>query len=83
LACGFRGIERRLPIPAMTDPEKCPKLPRSLQEATESMERKDSIARQVLGCEFVDHYVSTRKHELRLWNTTVTNWELTRYMEAV
>jgi glutamine synthetase len=83
LACGYRGIEKKLPLPAFVDPAICPSLPRSLLEATDVMDHKDSIARQVLGNEFVDHYVATRRHELRLWQTTVTTWEVKRYMETV
>jgi glutamine synthetase len=47
------------------------------------MDRKDSVARKVLGNEFVDHYVSTRKHEWNLWQNAVTDYELKRYMELV
>jgi glutamine synthetase len=54
-----------------------------MREAIENMNAPDSVARKVLGDEFVDHFVATRVHELRLWETTVTNWELKRYMETV
>ena len=58
-------------------------LPKSLFEAVAIMEEKDSLARSTLGDEFVDHYVATRNHELRLWNLAVTDWELRRYMEVI
>jgi glutamine synthetase len=83
LACGYRGITQNLPLPAYQDPSSCPSLPRSLLDAVEKMDEPNSIARQVLGAEFIDHYVATRRHELRLWQTTVTTWELNRYMETV
>ena len=47
----------------------------SLESATERMMRPDSIARDVLGNEFVEHFGGTRRHEVKLWNEAVTNWE--------
>lgn len=34
-----------------------------------------SVAREVFGNEFVDHFGGTREHEVQLWNEAVTNWE--------
>jgi hypothetical protein len=39
------------------------------------MIRPDSIAREVFGDEFVDHFGGTREHEIKLWNEAVTSWE--------
>lgn len=39
------------------------------------MMRPNSIAREVFGDDFVDHFGGTRQHEVRLWNEAVTNWE--------
>lgn len=50
-------------------------LPQSLEAATERMMRPGSIAREVFGDDFVDHFGGTRRHEVRLWNEAVTNWE--------
>ena len=52
-------------------------LPVSLDAATERMMHPESIAREesVFGNDFVDHYGGTRRHEVRLWNEAVTNWE--------
>lgn len=50
-------------------------LPVSLELATERMMRPESIAREVLGDDFVEHYGGTRQHEVKLWNEAVTNWE--------
>lgn len=47
------------------------------------MDAKDSVARKVLGNAFIDHYVSTRRHEWILWQNAVTDYELKRYMELV
>ena len=50
-------------------------LPTSLETATERMMRPDSIAREVFGDEFVDHYGGSRQHEVNAWNQAVTDWE--------
>ena len=50
-------------------------LPTSLEEATARMMRPGSVARQVFGDEFVNHFGGTREHEVMLWNSAVTNWE--------
>lgn len=51
------------------------KLARSLEEATALFGREGSVAREVFGDEFVEHYKGTREHEVKLWNEAVTNWE--------
>ena len=40
-------------------------------------------ARELLGEEFVDHYVRTREWEVRQYERAVTTWELERYLELV
>lgn len=50
-------------------------LPLSLEAATARMVRPDSIAREIFGSEFVDHFGGTRENEVNLWNEAVTNWE--------
>lgn len=96
-ALGLRGIRNRLPlkIPPMghfnnnkekEDEDilnKFDRLPRSLRLATERFMRPDSIARKVLGNEFVDHYGATRLHECKEFEDCVTNWEVERYMETI
>lgn len=83
LALGWRGVEKKLEIP-------CPplgkgedvggaadqgvRLARSLREANERFMRPDSLAREVFGDEFVEHYGGTREHEIRLWDEAVTDW---------
>jgi len=84
---GLRGIEKELPLPCppISDPsvtkETVRKLPHNLEAATERMMAKESIAREILGDDFVDHFGGTRLHEVSLWNEAVTNWEVERYME--
>ncbi|OCH93407.1 glutamine synthetase/guanido kinase [Obba rivulosa] len=89
-ALGLRGIKKKLqlsgpPISQLTPEDKqtgkVQMLPRSLEAATERMLHPGSIAREVFGDEFVDHFGGTRQHEVRLWNEAVTNWEVERYLE--
>lgn len=92
LALGWRGIEKKLEIrqPPLgkgqdvrgaADPGV--RLAKNLKEATEKFMAKDSIAREVFGDEFVEHYGGTREHEIRLWDEAVTDWEVRRYIESV
>ena len=83
LGLGWRGVEKKLDIP-------CPplgkgddvggksdmgqRLAKSLREANERFMRKESIAREVFGDDFVDHFGGTREHEIKLWDEAVTDW---------
>jgi glutamine synthetase len=66
LACGLYGIKNKLPLtllPLRTSDatsQGFERLPKTLQEATAKMGAECSMARKVLGDEFVDHYVGTR-----------------------
>ncbi|KAL8276286.1 hypothetical protein RQP46_011314 [Phenoliferia psychrophenolica] len=93
LACGLYGIRNKLPleIPPLstayaTSPDAKPppaleRLPKSLQEAAAKMGAPNSLAREVLGDAFVDHFVPTRENEWELFSQTVTSWEMSRYFE--
>ena len=92
LACGWRGIEKKLELslPPLGKGEdvggssdKGVRLAKSLKEATQAFMRKDSVAREIFGDEFVDHYGGTREHECRLWDEAVSDWEVRRYIEMV
>ncbi|KAF8643907.1 hypothetical protein AX16_008923 [Volvariella volvacea WC 439] len=89
---GLRGIEKKLALPGPPISQltledranrKVKMLPASLEAATERMMRPDSIAREerVFGNIFVEHFGGTRRHEVKLWNEAVTNWEVERYIE--
>jgi glutamine synthetase len=88
LAAGLWGMERHAvaPPPATGDAshasEICAPLPRTLREATAALSQS-TIAREILGEPFVDHYVRTRDWEARQYERAVTEWELRRYFEAV
>lgn len=92
LALGWRGIEKKMEIKqpplgkgqdvgGKADPGV--RLAKSLQAATERFMRPESVAREVFGDEFVEHYGGTREHEIRLWEEAVTDWEVRRYIETV
>jgi len=87
LALGNRGIEKDLAIkiPPLDVGASADlggeRLPKTLAVATERFLAKDSIAREVLGDGFVDHFGGTRQHELRQFEEAVTDWELERYLE--
>lgn len=50
------------------------KLSRTLKEAVMDMSRKDSIAREIFGDEFVAQFAATRMQEVRMFEETVTDW---------
>ena len=54
--------------------DKGARLAKSLAEATRTMMRPGSVAREALGDEFVEHFGGTREHEVRLWDECVTDW---------
>ena len=86
LASGLEGIQRRLepPVAVANAYEKSSDapLPRTLSEAVELF-KESELARKWFGDEFVDHYAATREWEVRLYNKSVSDWELARYFESI
>lgn len=88
LASGLYGIEKNLnltqkPIAGSAYMDKTTeRLPRNLQESTQKLSQS-KIARELLGEEFVDHFVKTREWEWRQFQDSVTHWELKRYFEII
>ncbi len=86
LASGLYGIDHRLeppdPVRGNAYEADAPPLPSSLDEAARLL-RGSTAARELLGEEFVDHYVRTREWEVRQHQRAVTNWELERYFEII
>lgn len=83
LGAGWRGVERKLAIPCPplskgtaqgSDTDKGERLAKSLKEATQRFMREGSVAREVFGDAFVDHFGGTREHEVRLFEEAVTDW---------
>lgn len=89
---GWRGVERKLEVavPPLARGEGVggegdggERLAKNLGAATERMMRRGSVAREVLGDAFVEHFGGSREHEVRLWEEAVTDWEVRRYVEMV
>ncbi|CAI7612348.1 unnamed protein product [Penicillium bialowiezense] len=92
LALGWRGVEKKLeiPVPPLARGEDMGgasdqgvRLAKSLKEAIVTFSRPESVAREVFGDSFVEHFAGTREHEVRLWEEAVTDWEMKRYIETV
>ena len=87
LAAGLWGIQNQVePPPPVVgngyDDREAPALPRNLRDAVASL-NGSAVAREILGGAFVDHYVATRRWEVRQFERAVTTWELERYFELV
>lgn len=89
LASGLYGIERGLELdlePVRGNGyavESAVRLPGNLHDAATAMGQSDSVARQLFGDTFVDHFVATRLWEWRQYACAVTDWELRRYFEII
>lgn len=86
IAAGIHGITKGLTPPAAIQGngyEQATKetaLPQTLAEATQLLESSNTV-RALLGEDFVDHFVQTRRWELAQFNAAVTDWEVARYLE--
>ncbi len=89
LASGLWGIEQRCepsqPIAgnayeANTDDALA--LPRTLGEAAARL-RRSTVARELFGDAFVDHYAYSREWEEQQQRKAVTDWQLRRYFEII
>jgi len=84
LAAGLWGIENEVepgePVTGNAYRSDAAPLPRNLRDAITLLDRS-SVARELLGEEFVDHYLRTRTWEVRQYERAVTTWELERYFE--
>lgn len=57
-------------------------LPRTLEEANKNM-KGSSVAKELLGADFVEHFTMTREWEWRQHLKAVTDWEYGRYFEII
>ena len=57
-------------------------LPANLDEATRMM-KKSSVAKEIFGEKFVEHFTQTRDWEWRQHLKAVTDWEYKRYFEII
>jgi len=89
VAGGFHGIENELdPGPPVVgnayalDPDEVETLPSTLDEAVDATDAS-TLARDLFGAAFVDHYIQSRRWELNVAQSVVTDWERARYLENV
>lgn len=77
LSAGWSGVQKKTPIPIPPSSARTDKpalLPNGLESAVQNFARKDSVARELLGDDFVDYCTRSRRHELRVWREAVTDW---------
>lgn len=91
LAAGLDGVEHDMtPPPAVTSniygiaeedlrQQQVEALPRSLEEAVKEM-KTDPLVREALGGHVFSKYIETKEKEWRSFSSTVSQWELDRYL---
>lgn len=91
LGAGLLGIEEKLKLGppvkgnAYEVQDKFPQeyqLPSNLTEAANCFE-KSKEARELFGAEFVEHYLISRRWEVREYEKAITDWQLQRYFEII
>lgn len=96
LASGLYGIQNKLELKQAPtvgngyEDFSHGSLPKDLAEATQAM-KESALARELLGEEFIDHFVRTREWEWRQYEEAVkekskqeiTPWEFQRYFEII
>ena len=87
VASGLFGIQNKLelqePIVGNAyEADKAIKFPSSLEKATILM-KSSSIAKELFGDAFVEHFCYTREQEVEKYNTSVSDWELNRYFTII
>src|SRR5215210_663073 len=88
LASGLYGIKNNLELKQPSTTGNGYKdysngtLPKNLDEATKIM-KQSTLAKEILGEEFVEHFVQTREWEWRQHLRAVTDWEYKRYFEII
>jgi glutamine synthetase len=84
LAGGLHGIEQKIqPAPAYEGDAyaaggRLESVPTSLEEALDLLDRSD-VAREMLGEDFVRHYVTMKRFEAEKYRQQVSEWEVRRY----
>ncbi|MEC9092686.1 MAG: glutamine synthetase family protein, partial [Planctomycetota bacterium] len=88
LQSGLYGIRNQLPLDVTEtvgngyENKTNGTLPPNLLEASEAM-RNSSIAKELFGDVFVEHFCNTRQWEWIQFQSKVTDWELKRYFEII
>ena len=85
IVAGLDGMANKIePGSPLTDPDaqtQKPLMPKSLSEAVDALSAS-TMFREALGNEFIDHYVSLRRHEIGRFESYVTDWEHREYFES-
>lgn len=97
LEAGLFGIREKLKLPPPLDASRLhpntdllmeiqrlgyEALPTTLTEAVHRMMRPESVAHRLFPPELIEHFGMTRLHELKTFESTVTEWERRRYFET-
>jgi glutamine synthetase len=88
IASGLHGVENEIePIGPFVEAnayelENPPSLHRNLTQATDALERSDTV-RALLGDAVVNHYVGVARWEIAEFENYVTDWERRRYFELI
>ncbi len=87
LASGLYGIKHQLSLQDVTlgngyQDNSHGRLPSDLWQATQAL-KNSTVAKEILGADFVKHFVQTREWEWRQHAKAVTDWELKRYFEVI
>lgn len=87
LGAGLYGIENKMtldrpPVIGNGYTVDAPRLPGSLAEAADALDGSQA-ARTLFGDAFVDHYVASRRWEVRQFKQAITDWEMKRYFEII
>jgi glutamine synthetase len=88
LASGLYGIEKKLELPSGPvqgngyRDDTATRLPGNLLEAATRL-GESSVARELFGEAFVEHFANTRLWEWRQYQAAVSSWEIERYFEII
>ncbi len=91
LGAGLLGIEEKLKLgpPIVGNvyevQDKLPaeqQLPSNLTGAIENLQKSEA-AKEVFGAAFVEHFLSSRRWEVREYEKAITDWQLQRYFEII
>jgi glutamine synthetase len=96
LASGLWGIEQQVELPPRLDGNaydqttierarevsRVRPLARNLTAATDLLEQSE-WAKAWLGADFIEHFVATRRWEVKEYEKAVTNWDRRRYLELI
>lgn len=88
MAAGLDGITKKRPLeqPQLVGnayAQNLDKIPLTFQDAITSFEQNLEDISELIGKDFAEHFLITRKSELKAYQNAVTNWERIRYLETL